>query len=110
MTEQGKISVIEEIVKNYIEQYIAPCDMPVKLEYRKLSKEDKRDVLQIGTSILCTKWDIGPKGGGFVKSVVNNDLTGAVMSADKTNIKMLALYVNLMLSAQKPDFSLEWPR
>lgn len=102
MREIDKITIVKEIVKQFYEDYTQPCNEPIKLEYKKLSKEDKLHVFEIGVSILCTKWGVGYQGGSFVQSIVNNDLVGAITSGDSVNIKMLSLYVMLILTARKP--------
>ena len=53
-------------------------------------------IINTGTSIMCTKWNIGYEGGSFVQAVVNNDLSKAVGSADGVNIKALKLYCLMM--------------
>lgn len=59
-------------------------------------------IIQIGTSILCTKWGIGYPGGSFVQAVVDNDLMSAVSKADNTNVKMLPFYCKLIYNVGMP--------
>ena len=56
-------------------QYLIPGEI-------LLNEESLQHVVDIGTSIMCTKWDISPKGGGFVTAVCDNDLVGAICQAD----------------------------
>lgn len=57
---------------------------------------DMYHVVNIGTSILCTKWGIGYSGGSFVQSVVDNDLMGAFSRADHTNKNAIGFYCKLL--------------
>ena len=68
-----------------------------------IGEEAKAHIINMGTSILCTKWKIGYEGGGFVKSVVDNDLMGAVGSADGTSIKGLKFFAQLMYNTAVPS-------
>ena len=47
-------------------------------------------------SILQTKYNIGYPGGGFVQSVVNNDLIGSFGRADHINKNYIWLYAELL--------------
>ena len=67
-----------------------------------LNEEAKAHIINIGTSILCTKWEIGFEGGGFVQAVVNNDLMGAVGSADGTSLKALKFFASLLYNTGMP--------
>lgn len=58
--------------------------------------DDRQHVINIGTSILCTKWNVGYPGGSFVQAVVNNDLMGAFGSADHINQKAIKFYCSLI--------------
>ena len=60
------------------------------------SSEDRRHVINIGTSILCTKWQVGYQGGSFAQAVANNDLMGAFGSADRVNQKAIRFYCSLI--------------
>jgi hypothetical protein len=61
-----------------------------------LSNEDKQHIVNIGTSIICTRHEIGYPGGSFVQSVVNNDLQGAFANADSINVNALKFYCIMM--------------
>ena len=55
-------------------------------------------VVDIGASILMTKYPElgGYPGGSFVQSVVDNNLSGAIGSADFTNKFALDFYMKLL--------------
>jgi len=99
MDTQGQIRVVKEIVKDYLDENEQFNGL------HPLSLLDKSHIISIGTSILCTKWDIGYGiGGSFVQSVVDNDLREAIGRADETNLKALKFYCQLMYNVGKPIF------
>lgn len=53
-------------------------------------------IIAIGTSILCTAWNVGIKGGSFVQAVADNDLYLAFKRADSTNRYCLDFYSELV--------------
>ena len=61
-------------------------------------KENYLHVVDIGTSVLCAKWEIGYKPGGFVQALVDNDLFGAFRRGDSVNVNCIGFYVKLMES------------
>lgn len=95
-----KIEVIKELVAKYLKENGA---------HAGLSEADCQNahIVEIGTLILCTKWQVGYAGGGFVQAVVDNDLQGAIGRADGTNIKALKFYCQLMYNVGMPYFDEE---
>ncbi len=67
-----------------------------------LGESEKDHIIQIGTSILCTKWKVGYEGGSFVQSFVNNDLMGAIGRADGTSYKGFKFFASLMYNVGMP--------
>jgi len=67
-----------------------------------LGESEKNHIIEIGTSILCTKWKVGYEGGSFVRSFVNNDLMGAIGRADGTSYKGFKFFASLMYNVGKP--------
>ncbi len=59
------------------------------------SKWERDHIVDIGTSILCTKWEI-EEGGGFVQAVVNNNLSEAFSRADEVNQDCIKFYLMLL--------------
>lgn len=97
MNVADQIQAVQKLVESFYKEAITyESYMP------RLSEDQKNHVIQIGTSILCTKWGIGYEGGGFVQAVVNNDLMGAVGKADGTNVKMLPFYCKLIYNTSLP--------
>lgn len=50
-------------------------------------------IINIIVSVMRTRDGIGPMGGSFVQSVVNNDLYGALVRADNECLKHIKLIV-----------------
>ena len=88
---------IKELVINYYNSNF------FKIMGYYLNNDDKEHVINIGTSILCTKWNIGYPGGSFAQAVVNNDLMETFSRADDINSKVIKFYVHLIYNARKPD-------
>lgn len=91
-----KIEVVKELVSKYLKE---------NGKHAGLSEEDCYiHIVEIGTSILCTKWQVRYAGGGFVQAVVDNDLQRAFAYADSTNLKALKFYCQLMYNVGIPYF------
>ena len=88
---------IKELVVNYYNSNF------FKIMGYYLNNDDKEHVVNIGTSILCTKWNIGYPGGSFAQAVVNNDLMETFSRADDVNSKVIKFYVHLIYNIRKPD-------
>jgi len=97
-----KIQVIKELVTKYFEENAGTTIGWLILE--RLSEDEKNHIINIGTSILCTKWDIGYPGGGFVQAFVDNDLIRAIGSADGTSYKGFKFFAQLMYNVGIPSF------
>ncbi len=91
-----KIEITKEVVTNYF------AENAQWLNLSELPESEKNHIIQIGTSILCTKWEIGYAGGGFVQSFVNNDLMGAIGSADGTSYKGFKFFASLVYNVGMP--------
>ena len=61
-----------------------------------LCEEDKNHIVNIGTSIIGTRHNVGYPGGSFVQSIVNNDLQGTFATADDININAIRFYLMMM--------------
>ena len=92
-----KRDVIKETVKKYFENN---KEYDNALLYA--SGSEQRHIIEMGTSILCTKWEVGFPGGSFVQAVVENDLAKAISTADNTNIKALKFYSQLIYNVGMP--------
>ena len=90
MQTEQHIARIKTAVEEYYDQHAEHCGVG----YR--GPDERQHIIEIGTSILCTKWKVGPAGGSFVQAVVNNDLMGAFNWADSINQKVLRFYCSLI--------------
>ena len=97
MTPSQQMETVRSLVEDYCsrEMYLTHGFTP--------SDEEYQHILNIGESILCTKWGVGYEGGGFVRAVVENNLQLAYNRADSINKKYLPLYVGLVMSITKPE-------
>ena len=81
-------------IKDKVEEYFDQHAEYTGLGY--LSSEKRQHVINIGTSILCTKWEVGYPGGSFAQAVANNDLMGAFATADQVNQGAIKFYCSLI--------------
>lgn len=85
-----------ENIKTQVQAYFDKYANNYIPNFANLSNEDKQHIVNIGTSIICTRHEIGYPGGSFVQSVVNNDLQGAFANADSINANALKFYCMMM--------------
>jgi len=83
-----------ERISNAVEKYLERNSTLVPLHHY-LNKETRNHIVRIGTSIMCTKWEIGPPGGSFVQAVCDNDLYEAFGRADSVNTDCIRFYVTM---------------
>jgi hypothetical protein len=67
--------------------YKAAIDFVQRYESENVSEH----IINIIVSVMRTRDGIGPIGGSFVQSIVNNDLYGAMVRADKECLKHIKL-------------------
>lgn len=58
-----------------------------------LKNDEMEHVVDIAVSIVSTRDCSGPRGGSFVRAVVDNNLEGAISTADSTCLRALKLLV-----------------
>jgi hypothetical protein len=97
MDIQKQIETVKSIVAAYYVQNAIYCKIS------GLNAEEQNHIINIGTSILCTKWGVGYEGGSFVQSFVNNDLLGAIGRADETSYKGFKFFAALMYNVGMPS-------
>ena len=97
MEVSEKIKVVKTLVEDYYFENAEWCNVDA------LSERERRQVISIATSILCTMWNIGPSSGGFVQQFVNNNLMGALSNADSTTFKGLQFFSKLVYNTAKPS-------
>ena len=95
--KEGQEERIREAVRTKIAEYSSQRrgDVGVRSEIAPVTDEMDH-VVNIGTSILGTKWGLGYPGGSFVQAVVNNNLMEAFGRADYVNLNCIQFYVYLI--------------
>jgi hypothetical protein len=93
-----KYDCVREVVREYFTQNGTPENLGSMFQ----SDDEIEHIIEIGTSILMTKWGIGYPGGSFVQAIVDNDLQEAIGRADSVNIKALKFYVQLKYNTGMP--------
>jgi hypothetical protein len=83
-----------ERIKKEVSEYARKNSYLIPYEIYS-NKKDLEHVIDVGTSIMCTKWEVGYAGGGFVQAVVNNNLDEAVGRADMTCVECLKFFSTL---------------
>jgi hypothetical protein len=96
MNPEQQREIVRTVVSDYFDKY-GIQNIPILI-----MTNEKDHILEIGTSILCTKWNIGYPPGDFAKAVVNNDLSEAFGRADDINIHCIRFYVMLMYNVGAP--------
>ena len=84
---------LREDVRKYFERNWESCGIPPEFT---IMEETREHILNISCSIIMTKYKFGYPGGGFVQSIVNNDLRGAINKADRVNLKAIPFYVTML--------------
>jgi hypothetical protein len=96
MTPGQQQDEIAKVVADYFDKYALdyiPVDVAIK---------EREHIIYIGSTILCTKWEIGYQRGDFAIAVVNNDLAGAFSRADHINVHCIRFYLMLMYNVGMP--------
>ena len=96
MNPEQQQEIVITVVSDYFDKY---GDKYLPL-YPKLT--EKEHIINIGTSILCTKWKVGYPGGSFAKAVVDNDLSESFGRADDINVHCIRFYLMLMYNVGAP--------
>ena len=81
-----------EEIRNQVELYYNENFKFAVPEAERLFDKEREHIVNIATSIYCTKHNIGHKGGSFVQAVVNNDLMQAFSTADDINRQVMRFY------------------
>ena len=94
--KEGQEERIREAVRARIAEYSIGCrDVGFRSEIMPFI-DGREHVVNIGTSILGTKWGLGYPGGSFVQAVVDNNLMEAFGRADHINLNCIQFYVYLI--------------
>lgn len=96
------LQVIRDAVSEYYSKY---SNLYIHNE-EYFSSDQKRHVIDIGTSIIGTRMEIGFPGGSFVQSIVNNDLRGSFAAADDINVNCIRFYLMMIYNISIPGLIL----
>lgn len=96
MSREEQIAIVREIVEKEFN------DNAQWVGLSSVTESERAHLIDIGTSILCTKWSVGWEGGSFVQSFVNNDLMGAIGRADNTSYKGFKFFASLIYNVGMP--------
>jgi hypothetical protein len=95
--KEGQEERIREAVKTRIREYSETGrDLGFMTVISPAFDNEMEHIVNIGTSILCTKWGVGYPGGSFVQSIVDNNLMETFGRADHANLKAIGFYVYLI--------------
>jgi hypothetical protein len=86
----------QDRIKDLVSGYFNKNAHLYVIDFDKMSNEDRYHIINIGTSIICTRMEIGFPGGSFVQSIVDNDLSRTFANADGTNLKAIGFYLMMM--------------
>jgi hypothetical protein len=85
-----------EKIRNQVQAYFNQNAQNYIPNFVYLGEDDKNHIVNIGTSIICTRHNVGYPGGSFVQSIVNNDLRGTFATADDININAIRFYLMMI--------------
>ncbi len=87
--------IVVDLVTSYLKQEGNSCGL-------NNVEEEISHIINLGVSMLMTKWKLGPQGGSFVSSFVSNDLMKAVAYADQTSMKGFKFFARLLYNTDMP--------
>lgn len=96
MNPEQQQEIVRALVFDYFDKYAIQY-----VPYTMMMFE-KEHIIDIGTSILCTKWKVGYPGGSFAKAIVDNNLSESFGRADDINVHCIRFYVMLMYNVGAP--------
>ena len=87
---------VHEIIRQQVREFMERNHISAGITHLFINDEYREHIINCGTSILCTKYEIGYSGGSFVQAIVNNDLHGTFARADSINTEAIKFYCMLM--------------
>ena len=97
MRELSKREQLESKVRKAVTTYLSENFHTTRVPMHIMTHEESREhAISIGTSIMLNRIGIDTRPGSFVKAVLDNDLSSAVLRADNINSQMLAFYTTMM--------------
>jgi hypothetical protein len=96
MNPENQKEIVRKVVDNYFDSYAIQY---VPYQFMVIEKEH---IVETGTNILCTKWNVGYPGGHFAQAMVDNNLSEAFGRADNINEHCIKFYLMLMYNVGAP--------
>ena len=93
--KEGQEERIKAAVSDTITKYVA-LNRDFGFNMVVLTQDNREHIINIGTSILSNKWEIGYGGGSFIQAIVDNNLSEVFGRADDINVNCIRFYVSLM--------------
>jgi hypothetical protein len=87
--ELKQMAIVKESVETYFEK-MAPLSV---FEFAFMEEEEMDHIKNIACSIMNARLGIGFEPGGFVRSILDNNLSGAFANADNVNQRALKFYM-----------------
>lgn len=95
-TELQEMEAHRERVRTKVAEYLKSKHSECGITHLYGVESSRNHIIEIGTSILCTKWKIGYEGGGFVKAILSNNLMESFGRADNVNQQCILFYVKML--------------
>jgi hypothetical protein len=101
--ELKQMAIVRKAVIEYFEK-MAPISI---FEFSSMDEDDKDHIKSIACSIMNARLGIGFEPGGFVRAVIDNNLSGAFANGDQINQRALKFYMlmiyNLGININVPE-------
>lgn len=83
-------------IKSKVTEFLANEHINCGITHLAAIQSSHDHIVNIGTSILCTKWGVGYPGGSFVQAIVNNQLMESYGRADSINRQCIEFYCKML--------------
>lgn len=88
--------IVTNLVTSYLSQEGEACGLG------DISSTKAFHIIDLGVSMLMTKWKLGPEAGSFVTAFVNNDLMRAIANADSVAMSAFKFFGRLIYNTDFP--------
>lgn len=91
-----KKQIVMDVVQSYFNRNAEACSL------NNLSDDATFHIIDLGVSMLMTKWKLDSNAGSFVQAFVANDLMQALGRADSTSMKGFKFFGRLIYNVDFP--------
>jgi hypothetical protein len=88
--------IVVDLVTSYVKQEGNSCGLS------NITEEENSHIIDLGVSMLMTKWQLDNNAGSFVNFFVSNDLMKAIAYADQTALKGFKFFARLLYNTGMP--------